>query len=79
MIINDSLSILTALKNLWPKNKISQKSQCELIDAQKIIEFMWVGIFTYVGINGNEKADEAVFLATNNLTNNTIDKIGIIQ
>ncbi|KAF0748571.1 RNase H domain-containing protein [Aphis craccivora] len=35
---------------------------------------MWVPSY-YVGINGNEKANEVAFLATKNLTYNTINKI----
>ena len=77
LIISDSLSVLTALKNPWPKNEITQATQLELINTQKNIDFMWVP--SHVGIKGNELADEAAFLASKNILNNTIDKISSID
>lgn len=73
LIISDSLSVLIALKNPWPKNEITQITQSEIINSQKNIEFMWVP--SHVGIKGNEMADDAASLASKNITSNTIDKI----
>ncbi|XP_025421877.1 uncharacterized protein LOC112691718 [Sipha flava] len=73
LIISDSLSVLTALKNPWSRNEITQITQSELINTQKTFEFMWVP--SHVGIKGNEMADEAASLASNVLPNSTIDKI----
>ncbi|KAL4119620.1 hypothetical protein QTP88_012418 [Uroleucon formosanum] len=73
LIISDSLSVLTALKNPWPRNEITQITQSELINTQKTFEFMWVP--SHVGIKGNEMADEAASLASNVLPISTIDKI----
>ncbi|KAE9534168.1 hypothetical protein AGLY_008675 [Aphis glycines] len=73
LIISDSLSVLTALKNPWPRSEITQITQSELINTQKTFEFMWVP--SHVGIKGNEMADEAASLASNIPHNSTIDKI----
>jgi len=56
LILSDSLSVLTALKNPWPKNEITQTTQSELINTQKNIDFMWVP--SHVTIKGNEMADD---------------------
>ena len=73
LIISDSLSVLTALKNPCPKNEITQITQSELINTRKNIDIMWVP--PHVGIKGNEMADDAASLASKDIINNTIDKI----
>ena len=75
LIISDSLSVLTTLKNPWPRNEITQIIQFELIDNQKTFKFMLVHMSFYVGIKGNEMADEIASLVSKDLLNSTIDKI----
>ncbi|KAL4132769.1 hypothetical protein QTP88_009870 [Uroleucon formosanum] len=54
LIISDSLSVLLALENPYPKNEIIQSIQEKLSNSRKKIEFLWGPSHT-----GNELADKA--------------------
>jgi len=58
LIINDSLSVLIALKSSCPNNKNLQKIDAELINIHKNNEFMC--ILSHIGIKGKNMADGAL-------------------